>query len=79
MNAQRISTRATMSPQSDRENLRSEFDGNGRWFVGTAIKKGAKSHVSRSGVQEVAGILPYLPPRKAVGAKTNHLPNIQGE
>jgi hypothetical protein len=22
--------------------------------------------------------LPYLPPRKAVRAKTNHLPNIQG-
>ncbi|MBN9002281.1 MAG: hypothetical protein J0H75_09530, partial [Rhizobiales bacterium] len=79
MNPQGISTRPTMSPQSNRENLRPEFDGNSRRFIGTAIKEGAKGHVYRSGIQEVAGILPYLPPRKAVRAKTNHLPNIQGQ
>jgi hypothetical protein len=42
------------------------------------VKKGASGHVCKSGHQEFARILPYPPPVKSLGAKTNHLPNIQG-
>ena len=78
MNTQRITARAAMPTQPNGEDLRTEFDRDGGRFGGTTIKEGAKSHVSRSGRQEVAGILPYPPPRKSLSAKTNHLPNIQG-
>jgi hypothetical protein len=55
------------------------LDQQSRRFGRTPIKEGASGHVSQSGEEKLARILPYLPPAKSVGAKTNHLPNIQGE
>jgi hypothetical protein len=54
------------------------FDEKSRRFVGPPIKEGASGHICKSGDQECARILPYPPPVKSLGAKTNHLPNIQG-
>jgi hypothetical protein len=54
------------------------LDQKSRRFVGPPIKEGASGHVCQSGEEKFARILPYLPPVKSVGAKTNHLPNIQG-
>jgi hypothetical protein len=78
MNAQRITARATMAAQPYREDLGAVLDGKRVWFGGAAIEECAKGHVSSPSRQEVDGILPYPPPRKRLGAKTNHLPNIQG-
>jgi hypothetical protein len=54
------------------------LDEEARRFVRPPIKEGASGHVCDSGDQKFARILPYPPPRKSLGAKTNHLPNIQG-
>src|SRR5258706_4684814 len=54
------------------------FDEKSRGFGRPPIKEGASGHVCKSGEQEFARILPYPPPVKSLGAKTNHLPNIQG-
>ncbi|OIQ65907.1 hypothetical protein GALL_525300 [mine drainage metagenome] len=78
MNAQRIATRAPMAAQPNRVDLRAMLDEKARRFVRPPIKKGASGHVCDSGDQEFARILPYPPPVKSLGAKTNHLPNIQG-
>jgi hypothetical protein len=53
------------------------FDEKSRGFGRPPIKEGASGHVCKSGGQEFARILPYPPPVKSLGAKTNHLPNIQ--
>jgi hypothetical protein len=58
--------------------LRAVLDQKSCRFGGPPIEEGASGHVCQSGEQEFARILPYLPPAKSVGAKTNHLPNIQG-
>jgi hypothetical protein len=76
MNAQRISSRAPMPPQLNRVDRSANFDCKRARLGGTTIKKGAKSHVSRSEGENDARILPYPPPRKSTLAKTNHLPNI---
>jgi hypothetical protein len=47
------------------------------WFGGTSIKE-RTGHVCKSGTGNIAWILPYPAPLKSIGAKTNHLPNIQG-
>ena len=49
-----------------------------RRFGRPPIKEGASGHICKSRHQEFAWILPYPPPVKSLGAKTNHLPNIQG-
>jgi hypothetical protein len=54
------------------------LDEEARGFVRPPIKEGASGHVCNSGDQKFARILPYPPPGKSLGAKTNHLPNIQG-
>ena len=54
------------------------LDQKARRFGRPPIKEGASGHVCQSGREEFARILPYLPPVKSLGAKTNHLPNIQG-
>ncbi len=79
MNSQRVTARAAVPSQSDRVDLRAMFDKKTRRFGGPPIKEGAGGHVCQSGEQEFARILPYPPPGKALGAKTNHLPNIQGQ
>jgi hypothetical protein len=76
MNAQRVAARSAMAPELNCINRGADFDGEGAGFGRTAVKKCAKDHVSSSGQQEFAGILPYPPPVKFIGAKTNHLPNI---
>jgi len=58
--------------------LRAVLDQQSRRFVRPPIKEGASGHVCKSGDQEFARILPYPPPAESFGAKTNHLPNIQG-
>jgi hypothetical protein len=58
--------------------LRAVLDQKTGGFGRPPIKEGASGHVCKSGEQEFARILPYLPPVKSLGAKTNHLPNIQG-
>ena len=78
MNAQGVAPRATVPAQPDRIDLRAVLDQETRRFVGPPIKEGASGHVCDSGDQEFARILPYPPPVKSLGAKTNHLPNIQG-
>src|SRR3954463_850620 len=78
MNPQRIAPRASMPAQTDRIDLRAVLDEQARRFGGAAIKEGAGSHFWKSGQREIARILPYPPPAKRLGAKTNHLPNIQG-
>ena len=79
MNAQRVAPRAAMPAQSYRIDLRAMFDEKARRFGGPLIKEGASGHVCKSGQRKVARILPYPPPVKSLGAKTNHLPNIQGQ
>src|SRR4051812_5201874 len=79
MNAQRVAPRAAMPPQPYRIDLRAMFDEKARGFGGPLIEESAGGHVSKSGQREIAGILPYPPPVKSLGAKTNHLPNIQGQ
>src|SRR5712671_2158160 len=54
------------------------FDEKSRGFGRPPIKEGASGHVCKSGEQEFPRILPYPTPVKSLGAKTNHLPNIQG-
>src|SRR5260370_25789727 len=54
------------------------FDEKSRGFGRPPIKEGASGHVCKSGEEKFARILPYPPPVKSLGAKTNHLPNIQG-
>ena len=78
MNAQRVAARAPMPAQPHRVDLRAMFHQKARRFVRPPIKKGASGHVCDSGEEEFARILPYPPPVKSLGAKTNHLPNIQG-
>ena len=48
-------------------------------FGWSPIEKCTKGHVQRSERQKVAWILPYPPPLELLGAKTNHLPNIQSD
>ncbi len=76
MNSQRVAACAAMTPQLNRVERRADSHREGARFGGTAVKQSAKSHVSGPGQQEFAGILPYPPPVKFIGAKTNHLPNI---
>src|ERR1700730_2632282 len=78
MNAQGVATRATMAAQPNRIDLRAVLDQKTRRFVRPPIEEGANGHVCDSGDQKFARILPYPPPVKSLGAKTNHLPNIQG-
>ena len=78
MNAQRVAARAAVPAQPNRVDLRAVLDQKSRGFGRPPIKEGASSHVCKSGEQEFARILPYPPPVKSLGAKTNHLPNIQG-
>src|SRR5467141_3783235 len=78
MNAQGVAARAPVPAQPNRIDLRAVLDQKSRRFVRPPIKEGASGHVCKSGEQEFARILPYLPPVKSLGAKTNHLPNIQG-
>jgi hypothetical protein len=78
MDAQGVAPRATMPAQPNRIDLRAVFDQKSRRLVRPPIKEGASGHVSKSGEQEFARILPHPPPVKSLGAKTNHLPNIQG-
>jgi hypothetical protein len=65
--------------QSNRIDLRAVFDEKSRGFGRPPIKERASGHICKSGEQEFARILPYPPPVKSLGAKTNHLPNIQGQ
>src|SRR5262245_3680850 len=76
MNTESVTARTAMAPELNSINRRADFDGEGARFGGTAIKESTKGHVSGSGQQEFAGILPYPPPVEFIGAKTNHLPNI---
>src|ERR1700736_5666610 len=54
------------------------LDREGQRFGWPPIEKCAKGHICRSEGQKFARILPYPPPLELLGAKTNHLPNIQG-
>src|ERR1700692_3132044 len=78
MNAQGVAARMPVPAQPNRVDLRAVLDQKTRGFVRPPIKEGACGHVCESGDQEFARILPYPPPGKSLGAKTNHLPNIQG-
>jgi hypothetical protein len=78
MNAQGVAPRAAVPAQPDRVDLRAMLDQKARRFGRPPIKEGASGHICQSGREEFARILPYLPPVKSLGAKTNHLPNIQG-
>src|SRR5271167_3326491 len=78
MNTQGVATGAPMAAQPNRVDLRAVLDEKARRFVRPPIKEGASGHVCDSRDQEFARILPYPPPGKSLGAKTNHLPNIQG-
>jgi hypothetical protein len=78
MNAQGVTPRAAMPAQPDRVDLGAVFDQKSRGFGRPPIEERASSHVCESGEQEFARILPHPPPVKSLGAKTNHLPNIQG-
>jgi hypothetical protein len=78
MDSQGVTARASMPSDPDREELRSMSDDKSRWFVRPPIKERASGHVRKSGEEKLARILPYPPPGKSLGAKTNHLPNIQG-
>src|SRR5437773_2916491 len=55
------------------------LDREGQRFGWPPIEKCAKGHVYSSERQKGARILPYPPPLELLGAKTNHLPNIQGD
>jgi len=77
MNAQGVAPGAPVPAQPNRIDLRTVPDQKSRRFVRPPIKEGASGHVCQSGEKKFARILPYLPPVKSVGAKTNHLPNIQ--
>jgi hypothetical protein len=77
MDSQGVAARAAMSAQADGINLRSVLDEKPGRFGGTSIKKRA-GHVCKSGRDAIARILPYPAPLESFGAKTNHLPNIQG-
>src|ERR1700731_1836765 len=77
MNAQRIAARAPMPAQPNRVDLRAVLDQKSGGFVRPPIEEGGSGHVFNSGDQEFARILPHPPPVKSLGAKTNHLPNIQ--
>jgi hypothetical protein len=79
MDTQGVTPRATVPPQADRIDLGAVFDEKAGRFGGTPIKKCANGHFCGSKHQEIARILPYPPPVKSLGAKTNHLPNIQGQ
>jgi hypothetical protein len=79
MNAQGIATRAAMPAQPNGVNLGAMLDCERQRFGWPPIEKCTKGHVYRSERQKVAWILPYPPPLELPGAKTNHLPNIQGE
>jgi hypothetical protein len=78
MNAQGVTPRPPVPAQADREELRAMSDQKSRGFGGPPIKEGASSHICKSGEEKFARILPYPSPVKSFGAKTNHLPNIQG-
>lgn len=78
VNAQGVTARAPVSPQPDCEKLGAVPDDKSRGFVRPPIKEGACSHVGKSGEEKLTPILPYPPPGKSLGTKTNHLPNIQG-
>ena len=78
MNAQGVAPRAAVPAQPDRIDLRAVLDQRVERFGGPPIEERASGHVCKSGEQEFARILPYPPPVKSLGAKTNHLPNIQG-
>src|SRR5262249_17775158 len=78
MDAERVAARASMSPQPDRKDLRAMLDQKSRGFGGAPIPERAGSQFRKSGEEQFARILPYPPPGKSLGAKTNHLPNIQG-
>ena len=67
-----------MAAQPDREELRAMLDDKSRGFVRPPIEEGASGHICKSGEEKFTRILPYPPPLKSLGAKTNHLPNIQG-
>ena len=78
MNSQGIAPRPAMTSQADRIDLRAMLHQEPGRFGGTSIEECA-GHVSKSGGGGIARILPYPPPVKPLGAKTNHLPNIQGD
>src|SRR5262249_54558527 len=78
MDAKRVSARASMAPKPDRKDLRAMLDQKSRGFGGAPIEERASGHICESGEEQFARILPYPPPGKSLGAKTNHLPNIQG-
>src|SRR5215472_4282021 len=78
MDAKRVSARASMAPKPDRKDLRAMLDQKSRGFGGAPIEERASGHICKSGEKQFARILPYPPPWKSLGAKTNHLPNIQG-
>src|SRR5262249_16668148 len=78
MNSQGVTPRAPVSSKPNRIDLRPMLDEKARRLVRPPIEKGASGHIGQSGGQENARILPYPPPGKSLGAKTNHLPYIQG-
>src|SRR5205807_3705163 len=78
VNAQGVAPPPPMPAQADRKELRAVPDQKSRGFGGPPIQEGASSHVGKSGEEKFPWILPYPPPVKSLGAKTNHLPNIQG-
>ena len=78
MNAQRVTARAPMPAELDGEELRAVPDHESRGFGGPPVEERAGSHVWKSGEEQFPRNLPYPPPWKSLGAKTNHLPNIQG-
>jgi len=78
MDAERVTARAPVPAKSYREKLGAVPDDKSRRFVRPPIEERASSHVCESGEEQFPRILPYPSPRKSLGAKTNHLPNIQG-
>src|SRR5579864_2163907 len=78
MDSQGVAARAPVSAKPDRVDLRAVLDEKARRFVGPPVKKRASGHILESGGQENAWILPYPTPGEVLGAKTNHLPYIQG-
>ena len=58
MNSERVTARAAVPAQPNREELRPMGDQKGLGFVGPPIEECACGHVCQSGGQEVARILP---------------------
>src|SRR5262249_44558824 len=78
MDTQGVAARAPVPAELDREELRAVPDHDSRGFGGPPVEGRASSHVWKAGEEQFARNLPHPTPRKSLGAKTNHLPNIQG-